>query len=196
MNIGAENETSIVVPLLILVAVARIQISHGYYNSGRLCCCCCWPPVRELCPNYEVVEFHPRTLTTPDLGSIAYCYTIIYPFRPTFFFSIFLDHSVPPLPTPSPSISIHPRIPFDFHPLPTSSPSAKPPTWASPEPTTHQPLPLFPAPRAVCLCLFPFPVAVRSPLCIPQPAPRSLPAPGGFAPRGSLRASVSLPRPL
>ena len=38
------------------------------------CCCWYWPPVREVCHNYEVVEFQPWTLTTPDLGSIAYCY--------------------------------------------------------------------------------------------------------------------------
>ena len=40
------------------------------------CCCCCWyfPPVREVCPDYEVVGFHPWTLTTPDLGCVTYRY--------------------------------------------------------------------------------------------------------------------------
>ena len=35
---------------------------------------CYWPPVREVCPNYEAVMFQPWTLTTPDLGYIVYCY--------------------------------------------------------------------------------------------------------------------------
>ena len=26
---------------------------------------CYWPPVRGVCPNYEVVEFKPRTVTPP-----------------------------------------------------------------------------------------------------------------------------------
>ena len=25
-----------------------------------------WPPVHELCPNYEVVEFQPRTVTPTE----------------------------------------------------------------------------------------------------------------------------------
>ena len=36
-----------------------------------------WPPVREVCPNYEVVMFQPRTGTPPDLGSVANCYVAI-----------------------------------------------------------------------------------------------------------------------
>ena len=45
-------------------------------NLCRTCCCCCWycPLAREVCPNYEVAGFQPRTLTTPDLGSVAYFY--------------------------------------------------------------------------------------------------------------------------
>ena len=45
------------------------------------CCCCYWPPIREVCPNYELVEFQPRTFTTPYLGSVAYCYVayLLYP---------------------------------------------------------------------------------------------------------------------
>ena len=37
---------------------------------------CCWPPSRPVCPNYEVVEFQPWTVTDPDLGSGANAYTI------------------------------------------------------------------------------------------------------------------------
>ena len=43
----------------------------------------CWycygifrPPVCEVCPNYEVVVFKPRTLTPPHLGSCHLCLTI------------------------------------------------------------------------------------------------------------------------
>ena len=36
-----------------------------------------WPPVRELCPNHEVVVFQPQTGTSPDLGSITYCYIAV-----------------------------------------------------------------------------------------------------------------------
>ena len=36
-----------------------------------------WPPVREVCPNHEVVIFQPWTGTSPDLGSTAYCYVVI-----------------------------------------------------------------------------------------------------------------------
>ena len=44
--------------------------------NGSCCCCCCWywPPVCEVCPYYEVVEFQYQTLTTPDLGYVTYCY--------------------------------------------------------------------------------------------------------------------------
>ena len=36
-----------------------------------------WPPVREVCPNYEVVMLQPRTGTPADLGSVADCYVAI-----------------------------------------------------------------------------------------------------------------------
>ena len=41
--------------------------------------CCFWyfQPVREVFLNYEVVDFQPQTLATPDLGSVAYCYSLI-----------------------------------------------------------------------------------------------------------------------
>ena len=70
-----------------------------------------------------------------------------------------------------------------------------PPTCTLPAPTTRQPPPLVPAPRAACLCLPPFPMPVCFPLFRPQPAPRSLSSPGGFTHRGSLRVPVLLPRP-
>ena len=47
------------------------------------CCCWYWPPVREVCPNYEVAEFQPWTSTTLDLGSVANCYIhLLKPPRP------------------------------------------------------------------------------------------------------------------
>ena len=39
-------------------------------------CFCCWycPSVHEVCPNYEVVDFQPQTLTTMELGSLSHFY--------------------------------------------------------------------------------------------------------------------------
>ena len=47
--------------------------------SNQYCCwCCCyWPPVHEVCLNYEVVEFQLWKLTTQDLGSAAY-FDVVY----------------------------------------------------------------------------------------------------------------------
>ena len=36
-----------------------------------------WPPVRELCPNYEVVMFQLQTGTLMDLGPTTNCYVYI-----------------------------------------------------------------------------------------------------------------------
>ena len=45
------------------------------------------PSVREVCTNYKVVMFQPRTGNLPDLGSVAICYVAILlipapPFQP------------------------------------------------------------------------------------------------------------------
>ena len=56
-------------------------------------CVCYWPPVREIFPNHEVMIFQPRTLTTPDLGSVAYCY-IAYLLNPSH--PLFLPYDVCP----------------------------------------------------------------------------------------------------
>ena len=64
-----------------------MTIYHFYHEHGDLIvllydiysilyvCVCYWPPVREVCPNYEVVTFQPQILTNLDLGSVADCYT-------------------------------------------------------------------------------------------------------------------------
>ena len=56
---------------------------------------CNWPPVREVCPNYELVVFQPQTMTPPHLGSVV----IITKFasRPPIppGSTVFLDHSFP-----------------------------------------------------------------------------------------------------
>ena len=36
-----------------------------------------WPPVHEVCPNYEVVMFQPQTGISPELDSITNCYVDI-----------------------------------------------------------------------------------------------------------------------
>ena len=75
---------------------------HSVYSVWPSCwgvflCCFCWyrSPVHEGCPNYEVVLFQPRTFPTLHLVSAAYCYSLIYSFCPTFFFSCFLDFFFP-----------------------------------------------------------------------------------------------------
>ena len=49
-----------------------------------------WTPVRGVCPNHEVVMFHPRTVTLPHLGSVVNCYVsysnlinLLYPSPPS-----------------------------------------------------------------------------------------------------------------
>ena len=54
-----------------------INVPHENIFSCLLAtyvCGCYWSPVRVVFLNYEVVVFQPRTLTTPDLGSITYYY--------------------------------------------------------------------------------------------------------------------------
>ena len=80
------------------------------------CCCCYWPPVCEVCPNYEVVEFQPRTLTTPDLGSVAYCYVLLL--DPSY--PLLLPSKVLP---PLPSSSVFPLHSIIFPPGRHTSPS-------------------------------------------------------------------------
>ena len=45
------------------------------------------PPVRGVCPNYEVVMFQPQTVTPPYLGSVINCYvrysTLLNPLHPS-----------------------------------------------------------------------------------------------------------------
>ena len=46
----------------------------GVMGGGYTCsvmCVCNRPPVRELCPNYDVMVFEPCTVTLPHLGSVA-----------------------------------------------------------------------------------------------------------------------------
>ena len=93
-------------------------------------CCCCWnwPPVRQVFPNYEVMQLQPRTLTTLYLGSVAYCYVYL----------LELPH---PLLLPS---DVTPPHPSSFFPTSTQDHL---PTWASPvsvwayQKTCHPPLP-------------------------------------------------------
>ena len=78
--------------------------------------CCYLPPPHEVCLNYEVVVFQPWTLTTTDLGSVAYCY-VAYLLDPTY--PILLPSNVLPLQS-SPSILVPHGIirPLDHTPSP------------------------------------------------------------------------------
>ena len=60
---------------------------------------CNRPPVRDVCPNHEMVLFQPHTVTPPYLGSVAYRYTFklglpphlfLLPFHGLFVFPSFL----------------------------------------------------------------------------------------------------------
>ena len=46
---------------------------HLTYPYASLLLLFSWPPVREVCPDYEVVMFQPRTGTPLDLGPVANC---------------------------------------------------------------------------------------------------------------------------
>ena len=86
--------------------------------------CDFFPPVRAVCPNYEVVVFQPWTGTALDLGSVAnYAFYSNPPDPPvsTFFSGYFLS----PLSYRPPTSSVNHRIPYLLHPPPTSSPGAK-----------------------------------------------------------------------
>ena len=133
-----------------------------------------WPPVREVCLNYEVVFFQPWTVNPTHLGSVAYRYTFnvgllphLFPlFSGSFFFLL--------LPPASPCLAIHHQRPLFFRPLPTSSPGVKCCPHGHrlyPPPATDQPPPLFPAPHD---CDAAVSMMVRSPLCSPRPVPRFL----------------------
>ena len=51
-----------------------ININSHYYVKKLNPFLFFWPPVREVCTNYEVVMFQPHTGTSTDLGYIANFY--------------------------------------------------------------------------------------------------------------------------
>ena len=53
------------------------SVLGDFEHGGDVVGCWYWPPVCDVCPNYEVVDFQPQTLTTLDLGSVAYFYYLI-----------------------------------------------------------------------------------------------------------------------
>ena len=102
------------------------------------------------------MELKPQTLTTPYLGSVDYCYSLVYPFCPAFFFSRFLDRYFTPLSYLLPLRICSSLKPFQFSPAPhLLSRCEFPPTWMSPAPAARQPPPLIPVPSVVCLHLLP-----------------------------------------
>ena len=88
---------------------------------------CNWPPVHEVCPNFEVVVFQPRIVTPPHLGTVAIVTKFISspPAPPDS--TIFLYISFPSsILTPPPSISRSSSYPSHFlYLLPASSPGTK-----------------------------------------------------------------------
>ena len=71
-----------------------------------------WPPVREVCTNYEVVVFQPRTLNPPHLGYLCLTLQFNIALPPHLFLLLFLDHSFSLVTTASPSVAVHCRIPL------------------------------------------------------------------------------------
>ena len=129
-----------------IIYQCNMYIYYKYAPNGTnrvvlSCCFCYWPPVCEVCPNYEVVEFQPRTFTTPYLGSVAYFY-VAYLLKPPHLLllpsnvlppqmssSALVPHGIirPPGHHPSPSQNtktLHPHFP---HPsLPETDSSSTP----------------------------------------------------------------------
>ena len=128
-------------------------------------CVCYWPPVREVCPNYDAVMFQPRTVTPPQLGSVAIVTPLNWPYLPTCFYR-FLEHSFPYSFLPP----IHTQL-FTTKPLSQFVPDPyflsrrkAPPTWMLSATANCQPLPLVPAPLTTCLRLPSFYMNVHPPL--------------------------------
>ena len=157
---------------------------------------CNRPPVREVCPNYDLVVFQPRTVNLPHIGSVAYCYTFKLGLPHQRFLHRFPNRYFPSsvLSPPHPYPFIVEALPL-FTRFPPPLPVWSAPTWALPIPTNRQPPLLVPTPHSACLHLSPFPVMVRSPLFRPWPAPKYMSSPGGFNGCGSPHACVYLPLP-
>ena len=76
--------------------ITRKTWSPGKLNQRvmfKMWCCCYWPPVCEVSPNCEVVEFQPHILPTPNLGYVYYWYVayLLGPPHP-----LLLSSDVPP----------------------------------------------------------------------------------------------------
>ena len=157
-----------------------------------MCLCVILPPVRLVCPNYEVVVLQPQTGTTPYLGLVA----IITPFiislpphllQPFFWITLFLSSILPP----------HPLVEKFLSPL-YVSPSTHLlswrktlSTWTQSTAATHQTLPLDSDPRATCLSLLPLPLSVRPPSAALGLRPGPCQPHGGFVRCGSLHLSFA-----
>ena len=135
------------------------DINHEWNNTVTLLGPHVWwcnrPPVREVCLNYEVVIFQPRTVTPPHLGSVAYRYTFKLGLPPHLFLPPFSGSLFSLLrPAPSLYVAVHRWIPPIFHPLHTSSYGLKrhpPGRLRHPPPASLRRFSLQPAPRA-CVC--------------------------------------------
>ena len=97
-----------------------------HYHHNLMLLLCFLPPVCLVCLNHEVMVFHTRTSTAPDLGSIAMFARFYYisP-HPTCFNRCSGYFSFPLYHTASPSVSICHSISSLLHPLPNSYPGVK-----------------------------------------------------------------------
>ena len=119
---------------------------------------CNWPQVCEVCLNYEVVVFQPRTVTPPHLGSVANVTNFIFipPAPPDS--TVFLDYScLYSILTPTTTSSSSSNPSHCLYTLSTSSPFVKRRPLGRrprPPPASLRSLSMRPAPHAYVYHLF------------------------------------------
>ena len=172
------------------------------------------PPVREVCPNHELVMFQPWTENSLYVGSFdILTLFIVSPSPPDstiFWIFVFLPQAYSCLP---PSVTIQRRSTLYLSPAspPRTRPGAESPsTWVLPPPASLHRSSLFLTPflsstfypgpfrtldsRATCLLMLCVSLVRSPPLFRLRPAPISLSDPRGFSFQGSLHPSAFLHR--
>ena len=115
-------------------------------------CMCTWPPVRELCPNNEVVVFQPWTVTPPHLGSAAIV-ALKLSLPPHLFLPFFWIFILPPPSySPPPAVPVHSQSPLYFaHATHIFSHHEASPTLTFPAPASLLHSSLLPS---LCACVY------------------------------------------
>ena len=153
---------------------------------------CTWPPVSEVCPNYEVVGLQHWTMNPPHLGSVN-IFKLKLALLPHLFLTFVWIFILTP-PSYSPPICI--RSLYSYSLICTCYPPPLPAQSAAHLDISRT---CHPSASAACLCApvrmtasAVFHMTMRPPLFRTRPAPISLSSPGVFTSYRSLRASVKL----